>query len=441
MKRFLSELLEAVTDRGRAFRHRRPSKARLDEGAPLALADLAGELLSVRGEASGVETARKLLDLYGGAIESQRQEFLQLLSDSFGPDRGRVEAAIERYGSQPEAIEELHAATEPRRQELLRRLNLAPGGTAALVRMREDVLRHVAKHPPLQVVDAAFLHLFSSWFNRGFLVLNRIDWTTPANILEKIIRYEAVHEIKGWDDLRRRLEPDDRRCFAFFHPQLADEPLIFVEVALTDCIPSSVDALLSEVRHVLPRERMNTAVFYSISNCQKGLERVTFGSFLIKQVVKELKVSNSSLTTFVTLSPIPGFRKWLSQIPDARSLIEQLEAAKTSATLQGGVQTSRLRAELRSFVARYLLSGKDARGRPLDPVARFHLSNGARLERINWLADGSSRGWVQSYGAMVNYRYELSEINMNHERYAQDDEVIASDEVRGLLTGPALAVA
>jgi malonyl-CoA decarboxylase len=441
MKRFLNELLEAVTDRGRAFRYRLPSPKAPAEEAPPALSDLAEELLSVRGEASGVETARKLLEIYGAASEHQREEFLQLLSVSFGPDRARVDAAIARYSSQPEAIEDLHAATEPRRQELLRRLNLAPGGTASLVQMREDVLGHVAKSPSLKVVDAAFLHLFSSWFNRGFLVLSRIDWTTPANILEKIIRYEAVHEIKGWDDLRRRLEPDDRRCFAFFHPQLADEPLIFVEVALTDCIPSSVDALLSDPRQVLPRERMNTAVFYSISNCQKGLERVTFGNFLIKQVVKELRASNSSLTTYVTLSPVPGFRKWLAQVPEASDLVEQLEAARTNASFENGSQRSLLQTELYAFVARYLLSGKDTRGKPLDPVARFHLSNGARLERINWLADGSARGWKQSFGAMVNYRYELSDITMNHERYAQKNEVIASDEVRSLLTGPALAMA
>ena len=186
---------------------------------------------------------------------------------------------------------------------------------------------------------------------------------------------------------------------------------------------------------------MNTAVFYSISNCQKGLERVAFGSFLIKQVVKDLRSSNSSLTTYVTLSPIPGFRKWLAQLPEASDLVEKLESAKTNAASETGTQSSRLQAELCAFVARYLLSGKDAGGRPLDPVARFHLSNGARLDRINSLADGSSRGWKQSYGAMVNYKYELSDITINHERYAQKNEVIASDEVRRLLTGPARAVA
>jgi malonyl-CoA decarboxylase len=443
MKRFLSELLEAVTDRARGRRYRLLPKGRIEEGQSPSLGHLAEELLSVRGEASGVETARKLLEVYARASRPARQEFLELLSSSFGPDPKKVEAAFAKYVSQPqtEAIEDLHAATEPRRQELLRRLNLAPGGTAALVRMREDVLGQAGERLRLKVVDDAFLHLFSSWFNRGFLVLRRIDWTTPANILEKIIKYEAVHEIRGWDDLRRRLEPDDRRCYAFFHPQLVDEPLIFVEVALTDCIPSSVDTLLSETREILPQERMSTAVFYSISNCQKGLERVTFGNFLIKQVVEELRVGNSSLNTYVTLSPLPGFREWLADVPDARSLVQELEAGKTNGNLPTNSQGSRLRAQLCAFVARYLLSARDARGRPLDPVARFHLSNGARLERVNWLADGSSRGWKQSYGAMVNYRYELSDITMNHERYAQTSEVIASDEVRGLLTGPPLAVA
>jgi malonyl-CoA decarboxylase len=443
MKRFLSELLEAVIDRGRGRHPRLSPKGRAEEGQSPSLVHLAEELLSVRGEASGVETARKLLEVYGRASGPVRREFLERLSASFGPDPARVDAAIAKYVSQPQtgAIEELHAATEPRRQELLRRLNLAPGGTATLVRMREDVLGEAGERSSLKVIDDSFLHLFSSWFNRGFLVLSRIDWTTPANILEKIIRYEAVHEIKGWDDLRRRLEPDDRRCYAFFHPQLADEPLIFVEVALTDGIPSSVDSLLSDTRAILPQERMTTAVFYSISNCQKGLERVAFGNFLIKQVVEEIKAGNPSLTTYVTLSPVPGFRNWLAEAPDAGSLIQELDAARTSGNLLSNSQSSKLQTELCAFVARYLLSAKDVRGKPLDPVARFHLSNGAQLERVNWLADGSARGWKQSYGAMVNYRYQLSDITMNHERYAQTGEVTASDAVRSLLAGRPLAVA
>ncbi len=441
MKRFLGELLEAVTDRGRALRQRLPARPRSDHETSPSLAELAEELLSVRGEASGVETARRLLERYNEAAANERLEFFRLLSSAFGPDRDKVEAAITNYATNPDAIEDLHAASEPRRQELLRRLNLAPGGTAALVRMRADLLGQVPNDPALVNVDAAFLHLFSSWFNRGFLVLGRIDWTTPANILEKIIKYEAVHEIKGWDDLRRRLEPDDRRCFAFFHPQLADDPLIFVEVALTDGIPKSVDALLSDSRQVLPREQMTAAVFYAISNCQKGLERVTFGNFLIKQVVKELKSSNALLSTFVTLSPIPGFRAWLSQMPEAGALIAELETAKADGLLDADARISGLQVNLCALVARYLLTAKDTRGRPLDSVARFHLSNGARLERVQFMADRSSRGWQQSFGAMVNYQYELADITVNHERYAQRHEVVASPEVRSLITGPALSAA
>ena len=196
---------------------------------------------------------------------------------------------MRREGAGIEAVEALHAAAEPRRQELVRRLNLAPGGTAALVRMREELLKHLRKHPELRRVDADFSHLFGSWFNRGFLVLRHIDWTTPANILEKIIRYEAVHAIGTWDDLRNRLEPADRRCYGFFHPQLVDEPLIFVEVALTEAIPDSVAPLLDLERSPIEADRATTAVFYSISNTQRGLAGVSFGNFLIKQVVEDLK--------------------------------------------------------------------------------------------------------------------------------------------------------
>ena len=210
-------------------------------------------------------------------------------------------------------MQELHAAAEPKRQEVIRRLNLAPRGTSKLVRMREELFEHQKKQPVLDVLDEDFTHLFSSWFNPGFLVLMRIDWSTPANILEKIIRYEAVHAIRGWDDLRRRIEPEDRRLFAFFHPQMVDDPLIFVEVALTDYVPDAIEPLLAEGRTPCPPERATTAVFYSISNCQKGLRGVSFGNFLIKHVVEELKRELPKLTTFVTLSPVPGFANWLAR--------------------------------------------------------------------------------------------------------------------------------
>ena len=226
-----------------------------------------------------------------------------------------MDAAIESYRSgapAAAAVAELHQAAEPRRQELIRRLNLAPGGTAQLVQMREALLSLLADDDSLRAVDRDFVHLFASWFNRGFLVLRRIDWTTPAHILEKIIRYEAVHAIENWDDLRNRLAPPDRRCYAFFHPQLVDEPLIFVEVALTKDVPDAIAPLLDLARPVIGAQEATTAVFYSISNTQKGLGGISFGNFLIKQVVEELKQDLPNLQTFVTLSPVPGFAGWLA---------------------------------------------------------------------------------------------------------------------------------
>jgi malonyl-CoA decarboxylase len=342
----------------------------------------------------------------------------------------------------------LHSAAEPRRQELIRRLNLAPGGTHGLVRMREDVLRNLPGHPDLESVDADFVHLFSSWFNSGFLVLERIDWSTPAHILEKIIRYEAVHAITGWADLQRRLEPGDRRCFAFFHPRLEHEPLIFVEVALTSEIPGSIAPLLSEKRPSATSRRATTAVFYSTSNCQLGLKGVSLGNFLIKRVVEELKRELPSLKTFVTLSPVPGFGTWLRRERDARpsAHLTAADRAVLRNLDQPGwaerTQTFRtLRPALTAALASYLLTARNGSGRPLDPVARFHLANGARLERLNWLGDTSPKGLSQAEGFMVNYLYDLAQIERNHEAYANKGEVIASAAVRRLLRHPAPAPA
>ena len=308
---FLGDLIDALTERGRSLLRQREGRQVVAKEALPALGEV---LISRRGEASGVALAQTLLAGYAAAEPAVRLEFLKALADRFGPDRRRVEIAWKRCaGARPDAIEDLHAAAEPRRQELVRRLNLAPGGTSALVRMREELLGYLPENPDLRRVDDDFGHLFSSWFNRGFLVLRPIDWTTPANILEKIIRYEAVHEIENWDDLRNRLEPEDRRCYGFFHPQLVDEPLIFVEVALTRAIPDAVGPLLDLSRTPTPASETTTAVFYSISNTQKGLGGVSFGNFLIKQVVENLKRELPNLKTFVTLSPVPGFAAWLAR--------------------------------------------------------------------------------------------------------------------------------
>jgi malonyl-CoA decarboxylase len=334
----------------------------------------------------------------------------------------------------------VHRAAEPRRQELLRRLNLAPNGTAALVRMREQLIAALDHRTDLAAVDADFAHLFSSWFNRGFLVLRRIDWATPAMILEKIIRYEAVHEIESWDDLRRRIDPPDRRCYAFFHPALLDEPLIFVEIALTRELPDAVGPILSEQREVLAPDRATTATFYSISNCQRGLAGVSFGSFLIKQVVEEISRENGKLQTFVTLSPAPDFARWLDRERKAEdSKVLEAEDRALLAGLDGpgwwqSADTSEpMREPLLRAAAWYYLRARNRRGLPYDAVARFHLGNGARLERLNWLADVTEKGIAQSHGLMVNYLYDLEDIEKNHEAYVEARVVAASNAVKRLV--------
>lgn len=431
---FLNDWMQTLTERGRVLLGR--VRGRADNTDLVELADM---LLSRRGEASGVALAQSLLAGYGRAAPDVRLQFLEELAASFGPDDARLAAAVSAYQAAPssETMRALHGATEPRRQELFRRLNLAPGGTFALVRMREDLLDKVKGHPELADVDADFAHLFSSWFNRGFLTMQPIRWTSPANILEKIIRYEAVHPIPGWTDLKGRLEPPDRRCFAFFHPQLADEPLIFVEVALTTEIPGAVGPLLARDREPLDPSQATTAIFYSISNTQRGLAGVSFGHFLIKQVAEDLKRDLPGLKNFVTLSPVPGFAGWLRRERDnPKSALLDAETRETLALLDqprwfdDAVARERLERVMMPIAAHYFLNARNSGGKLVDPVARFHLGNGARLERMNFLGDPSERGLKQAYGLMVNYLYDLSAIERNHEAYAETGEVVTSAAIR-----------
>lgn len=424
--RFLSEIIEAVTLRGRKFIDRAGLGSRQATDVP-GLIEQAELLLGSRGEASGVARAELLIQSYLAADAQIRTAFLRKVAALFGPDMTRLRRAVDAFEIKAGGAElsELHAAAEPRRQELIRRLNLAPGGTAALVRMREELLARIGEFPELKILDSDFVHLLSSWFNRGFLVLRPIDWSTPANILEKIIRYEAVHEIRGWDDLRRRIEPADRRCFAFFHPALPDEPLVFVEVALMAEIPTAIAPLIASGRATLDPAAATTAVFYSISNCQRGLAGVSFGNFLIKQVVRDLKAMLPRLSTFVTLSPVPGFAAWLAK--EARPAgLEALADKDWHAHPEISAQVER---PLLRQAATYLLHARSASGRPLDPVARFHLGNGAQLDRMNFLGDLSSKGMAQSHGLMVNYRYVLDEIEENHESFAEQGRICASPQV------------
>lgn len=403
------------------------------------LADLCESLLSGRGEATGLAMAREILDRYAKLSATEKRDVFLAGLTRFGVSEAALETALGRLRAEgPAAARALHMAAEPRTQELIRRLNLAPGGTAALVRMREDLLKLLPQHPELTALDGDFRHLFASWFNRGFLELRHIDWNTPAAILEKIIAYEAVHEIQGWDDLRRRVAAPDRRLYAFFHPALRDDPLIFVEVALTEDIPAAIAPVLADKRTPLDPAKARTAVFYSITNCQEGLRGISFGSFLIKQVAEDLGREFPALRSFVTLSPVPGLRGWArAEAAKADGLLDaaEREAVARLEALPDDLSATAYPAateDAAALCARYLVEARGSRGGAADPVARFHLGNGARLERVNPAADLSARGRRASWGVMVNYLYDLTAIEKNHEAYANGGEVICTAAVRRL---------
>ena len=436
---FLQELLSSVAEQGRALLPR----ALFGAGAEEDIEALARALISGRGEASGVAIATELLARYAQLSAEDQGKFFQFLATELRPAPERVAGAARAYLDDPSdlALARLQKALDSPRLEFFRRLNLAPGATAEIVAMRRDLLRTSIEGPALAAVDADLRQLLYSWFNRGFLVLRRIDWNTSAAILEKIIRYEAVHEIKGWEDLRRRLDPKDRRCFAFFHPSLVDEPLVFVEVALMRDAPEGIGEVLLEPETPLAAGTATTAVFYSISNCQDGLRGISFGNFLLKQVVEELVREEPGLKTFVTLSPMPRFAAWLAGTAARESEDEaagEARAARQAVQELGGPDkiagaSDDLKASLMALAAHYLLVAKGADGRAADPVARFHLGNGARLDRINWLADPSPKSLRDALGLMVNYRYDLKEIEKNHEAYANEGTVAASRAVRAFL--------
>ena len=368
------------------------------------------------GEYSSLLLAERILNAYEKLDEPARLAFFITLLDDYDIDVTDIKAAIDDYEDHPDAstLLQVTSASEPRRQELLRRINLTQGGTGRLVKMREHLLSAMRSNPQLKRIDTDFHHLFNAWFNRGFLVMEPLDWTTPANILEKIIAYEAVHQIESWSELRNRLEPADRYCYGFFHPSMGDEPLVFVEVALRES-----DAVAPE--------SMSCAIFYSISNCHRGLAGVSFGNFLIKQVATSMKMRFPQLKTFSTISPVPGFRSWL-----ATAAAEDNELAQLLADF-GADANEELSARMEKVAARYFLKEKNSRGEPLDPVARFHLKNGALLERINVLGNPSEKGMEHSLGTMVNYVYDLSKVEDNHEAYVRDNKVICSTQVRRLL--------
>ncbi len=444
--------LEAPSEQGRPpapflrrIWTRAATRLRNDGGKSLEVLQLGEALLSERGEVSGARVAAELLTAYRNLSPSGREGFFDLLADSFIPDPDQVAIAAEAYQRAPSSVTlaRLHTATEPLRQELFRRLNLAEGGTEALIAMRRDVLRTLREHPDRSGIDSDLQHLFRSWFNGGFLVLRRIDWRTSAVVLERLIQYEAVHQVQGWDDLRRRLE-SDRRCYAFFHPALPEEPLIFIEVALTERLSNTVRPLLDPKAGVLDPKLARFAVFYSITHCQEGLRGISFGSLLIKQVVEDLQRSFPKVKTFATLSPIPDFRKWLAEkaasgpgaadggVGDFLTRVDSGDIAPT------GSSPADIKDELVRLCAYYLTQARKGT-LPYDSVARFHLANGARLDRLNWLADVSEAGIRRSFGVMANYVYDLDDLERNHEAYAREYRVVASRDIERLAKQSMLA--
>jgi malonyl-CoA decarboxylase len=403
----LADLLASVFDRRKVW----PAAARPSEKS---IAELAFELVGSAGEASGLASAAAIMGSYSSLDDAGKLAFFRMLSVEMNISADKVRQALDLYEASPSkaTYRDFAAAAEPPRQELIRRLNRVPGATGSLVRMRADLLRLGRGEPDLEALDLDFRHLFASWFNRGFLVLRPVSWESPAHILEKVIAYEAVHAIDSWDDLRRRLEPADRRCFAFFHPAMPDEPLIFVEVALTQGIAHSIQSLLAENRQEKSVAEADTAAFYSISNCQPGLSGISFGNSLIKQVAADLSQELPGIRTFVTLSPIQGFARWLS------------ETGVNAKSVDGKT--------LCALGAYFLAQAKDRSGMPFDAVARFHLGNGAILHQVHADADRSEKGLGQSAGLMVNYLYDLGRVAQNHERFATTGEVPTSPQVRAL---------
>ena len=432
-----------------------------DDDLPAIREQISACLEGKGGEVSARARAANLGHVYLALETTGQQRFLKTLNDEYGPDKTRVETAIKQYQEANNAAEHQSAEREIRRSlesprlRLLRQFNDLPDGVKFLVDMRAQLLELAAKDASLSPLEEDMRHLLKRWFDIGFLELKRITWdTASAALLEKLIAYEAVHTIESWDDLKNRLD-SDRRCFAYFHPKMPDEPLIFVEVALVNGLASSVQALLDKNAPVQDSKSANTAIFYSISNAQKGLAGISFGNFLIKRVAAQLSQEFPTLKTFATLSPIPGYMGWLrkalmeeelelAEPTEQRSLKEIAETAAPNGSLLSLIKdnqwikdeslTQALQSPLTRLAAHYLTEqkGRDTK-RARDPVAHFHLSNGAIIEKLNWMGDKSGNGLTQSAGLMVNYLYDLDRIDENHEAYSGAGKITVSPEIKNLI--------
>ena len=400
---FLGDILNTLFERRIRRRYSKDSRS---------IQDLCLALLDTEGEVSGLSLAGSILRNYNMMSTDEKSDFFEFLNNELEVDLEYLKGTIQKHQSEPsiQNYSAISQASKPKRQELLQRLNQPSGATFALVQMRSDLINILKVKLDLRRTDLDFVHLLRSWFNRGFLVLRQISWETPASILEKIVEYEAVHAISDWSELRRRLYPKDRKCFAFFHPSMPTEPLIFVEVALTHQVPKSIQDLLDNNREPVSDIDPTVAVFYSISNCQAGLAGISFGNFLIKQVAAELQSQYGGIEKFVTLSPVPSFKKWFETNMDVPHVTD----------VKNGLAKNQ---DIRKLVGHYLTAVKGKDGFPIDPVARFHLGNGAQILEIHPQADLSDKGISQSMGVMVNYEYDLNKVEQNHEHFVQNGRV------------------
>jgi malonyl-CoA decarboxylase len=428
----IKQILSSIADIGqKIFR-----KSILKKNDLESIVVLCDDLLSNKGAAFGITVARDITELFKELAFKNKLLFFKKINEKYRPSHTQVGKAIEIYNKSKndKNLSDLFKISEGRRRELFRRMNMAPNGTSIIVSLREDLLKFLSKNKELNSLDADLRHLFRAWFNPGFLKLEKITWNTKAAILEKIIKYERVHQMKDMNELKRRLG-EDRRFFSYFHPALDDEPIIFVQVALTKGLGRSIQELMKPFTD--KEKKYDTATFYSISNCQEGLSRVTLGNFLIKRVVYEIQEELPNIKNFGTLSPIPGFAEWFSYIEDSKleTILGSVDNKKISFLKSNDLKIGDNRIVtnkdiIKKIVAHYIVNEKNQKGLPINDVSRFHLGNGAVVDDIILNANISKEGYESSFGIMINYLYELKNIERNHEEYMNNRRVIYSSKLK-----------
>ena len=420
---FLNDILNNLLSRKNIFGKFYRGK---DANDNFSVENLIDNILNAKDEASANIFSEQLFEKIEKFSEEELLDFFNFISQNLDIDGEKLLVKVKKFNENntPENLKSVIELSEPKRIKIFSRLNSIDKGTNRLVKLREKLLILLKDQPNLRRVDNDFLKLFESWFNKGFLVLRKINWSTPASILEKVIEYEAVHEINSWNDLRDRLEPEDRLCFSFFHPSMQDEPLIFVVVALMDKKPESIDEVLSQDRDRLSKGGETTAVFYSISNCQSGLKGISFGNFLIKQVANAIRTEYPNIKEFVTLSPVPGFMEWLKL--KNNNFFEKLNDVSLIS------KQDKFKDEIFENALEYFFNSTRDDSLPNDSVSRFHLGNGAILDRINFLGDTSEKALKSAAGLMVNYKYDLDKIEENHEEFFKNKNIVCSNEINAL---------